>query len=373
MRDRLAYGVLLAVGIVDAIGYGIIGPIVPAISEATGAGPAVMGALVAMFGIGLVIGFWFAGKGVQRTSPMAVIVASLLLSAVAAAGFLLAPSLPIYFAARFLMGFAAGGLWLGAAFAAMERWPGDEYRRLSGLMAVYSAGAIAGPALAGVGGIRGPFALYIGLVVLVTLLLPLLGAPHVHAPAFRSDRAVLRNPSFGVSTAAITLVAVTIATFDGVLPLHFDERLGQSGIAALYACAGIVIALATVLAARLAMRRAVVAGTILIVGRPEPGGSHRRALVVGDRGRAGSGRVRFRPDRLARIPARRRRARTNDPRDGRLVAGVRDRLPRRSVARRARRRDARVCAIGLVPAVFAPRSSPTLARATRRAADQLTG
>jgi MFS family permease len=265
MRDRLAYGVLLAVGIVDAIGYGIIGPIVPAISDATGGGPAVMGALVAMFGIGMVIGFWFAGRGVQRTSPMAVIVASLLLSAVGAAGFLLAPSLPIYFAARFLMGFAAGGLWLGGAFAAMERWPGDEYRRLSGLMAVYSAGAIAGPALAGVGGIRGPFALYIGLVVLVTLLLPLLGAPHVHAPAFRSDRAVLRNPSFGVSTAAVTLVAVTIATFDGVLPLHFDERLGQSGIAALYACAGIVIAFATVLAARLEMRRAVVAGTILIV------------------------------------------------------------------------------------------------------------
>ena len=61
MRDRLAYGVLLAVGIVDAIGYGIIGPIVPAISDATGGGPAVMGALVAMFGIGMVIGFWFAG------------------------------------------------------------------------------------------------------------------------------------------------------------------------------------------------------------------------------------------------------------------------------------------------------------------------
>ena len=77
---------------------------------------------------------------------------------------------------------------------------------------------------------------------------------------------MLRDPSFAVSTAAITLVAVTIATFDGVLPLHFDDQLGQAGIAALYAGAGIVIALATVLAARFAMRPVVVAGTLLTVG-----------------------------------------------------------------------------------------------------------
>ncbi len=266
MRDRVAYGVLLLVGAVDAIGYGIIGPIVPAISDETGAGPALMGALVAMFGIGMVVGFWLAGRGVQHASARTVILVSLGLSALAAAGFLLTPSLPLYFAARFLMGLGAGGLWLGGAFAAMERWPGDEYRRLSGLMAMYSAGAIAGPALAGVGGIRGPFVLYIGLVVLCLALLPLIGAPHGHAPAFRSDRTVLRDPSFAVSTAAITLVAVTIATFDGVLPLHFDDQLGQAGIAALYAGAGVVIALATVLAARFAMRPVVVAGTVLTVG-----------------------------------------------------------------------------------------------------------
>jgi MFS family permease len=264
-RDRTAYGILLAVGVVDSVGYGIIGPIVPTIADETGAGPAVMGALVAMFGIGMIVGFALAGRAIQRTSAITIVAVSLALSAIAAAVFLLPPNLALYFAARFLMGLGAGGLWLGGAFAIMERWPGSEYRRLSGLMAVYSAGAIAGPALAGVGGIRGPFLLYIGLVVICGVLLPLVGPPNVHAPAFSSDRTVLREPGFAVSTAAITLVAVTIATFDGVLPLHFDDLLGQRGIAALYACAGIVIALATVYAARLAMRPVVISGTVMII------------------------------------------------------------------------------------------------------------
>jgi hypothetical protein len=43
----MAYPAVLALGTVDAAGYSIIGPVVPAISEQTDAGPGSIGALVA--------------------------------------------------------------------------------------------------------------------------------------------------------------------------------------------------------------------------------------------------------------------------------------------------------------------------------------
>ena len=262
---RFAYAAFLALGVLDAVGYGMIGPIVPAISAATGAGPAAAGALVAAFGVGMVIGFYPAGYGVRRFGAATVLAVSLVVVALGAALFLLPASLPAYFAARFLMGLGSGGLWIGISLGVVERWPGGEYRRLAGVMAVYSAGAIGGPALAAIGGIHEPFAVYLGFVALGGSALLLIGAPHRHAPAFMSDRTVLRTPGFAVSAAAISLVSVTIGTLDGVLPLHFDDRLGQTGIAALYAGAGVVIAIFSIVGARLAMVRAVVAGTVLQV------------------------------------------------------------------------------------------------------------
>lgn len=45
----MAYPVLLALGAVDAAGYSVIGPVLPALAARLDAGPAVMGALVSAF------------------------------------------------------------------------------------------------------------------------------------------------------------------------------------------------------------------------------------------------------------------------------------------------------------------------------------
>jgi MFS family permease len=262
---RFAYAALLGLGALDAAGYGVIGPVVPTIAEATSTGTAVIGALVATFGVGMIVSFHPAAVATQRLGSTRVLAGSLALMIVGAAGFVAAQSLPVYFAARLLMGLGSGGLWTAIALGVIERWPGSEYRRLSGVMAVYSIGGIAGPALASIGGVRGPFLAYLGIALLGLAALPLLGGSHRDAAGFGSDRAVLRSPAFAVSAAAMVLVAITIGTLDGVLPLHFASRLDQAGIAALFVGTSLVVALFAVLAARLPLRPALAASAVAIV------------------------------------------------------------------------------------------------------------
>ena len=51
-RTAAAYPLLLALGALDATGYSVIVPVAPAIADATGAGPATIGLLVASFPAG---------------------------------------------------------------------------------------------------------------------------------------------------------------------------------------------------------------------------------------------------------------------------------------------------------------------------------
>jgi MFS family permease len=261
----MAYVVLLALAALDSAGYSIIAPVVPAIGMATGSGPGVMGALVASFAIGQMVGYPIAGRGIQRRHAVAVLAASLTLGPVGDIGFIAGSGLGVYFPARLLQGIGAGGLWIGTAFAVIERFPGEEYRRLSGLTAIYGIGAIAGPAIGGAGGIRTPFAIHLGLVAAAGLALVLLGAPRDRAH-FTSDRRALRSPGFWVASAGILLVALTLGTFDGPLPLHFAEHLSQARIAALYVVSALVGAACAALAGSLPPRPVLWVSAVLMPG-----------------------------------------------------------------------------------------------------------
>ena len=68
-RRSLVYPILLSLAALDAAGYSVIGPVAPPISEATGAGPALIGVLVASFPLGIMIGFPLAGRAVRAWGP----------------------------------------------------------------------------------------------------------------------------------------------------------------------------------------------------------------------------------------------------------------------------------------------------------------
>ena len=262
------YAALLGLGALDAAGYGMIGPIVPEIAEATNAGPAVMGGLVATFGIGMVIGCSPRAHAVHRFGAVLVCGASLavtmILGALASRDGRQPPDL--------LLRAVPDGNRLGRPLdgdlpRSDPAVAGNEYRRLSGLMAVYSVGGHRRP------GDRidrrdpRPISRLSRALRLGVAVLPVIGPPSRHAPAFGSDRTVLRSPAFAVSAAAMVLIAVTIGTLDGVLPLHFASELGQAGIAALFVGTSLVVALFALLGARFRLRPTMaVAVSAIVIG-----------------------------------------------------------------------------------------------------------
>jgi MFS family permease len=256
----VAYLVLLALAALDAAGYSIIAPIVPEIGEATGAGPAVIGALVATFALGQIAGYPLAGRGVQRRDARLVLAASLAAVVVGDLGFILGGGLEAYFPARLLQGVGAGGLWLGVALAVLERFPGQEFRRLTGILAAYSVGTIAGPSMGAVGGIAGPFLVHLAAVAVLGSGLGALGTAREKI-AFGSDRSALRAPGFRLASTGILLVALALGTFDGPLPLHFADQLEQAEISALYVGAAVVAGVSAALSGGLSPRLSLALAT----------------------------------------------------------------------------------------------------------------
>src|SRR4051812_33048602 len=111
-----------------------------------------MGALVASFAVGQMVGYPLAARVLRRRHAVAVLFVSLALVIVGDLGFIFGESLGVYFPARLVQGIGAGGLWIGTAFAIIERFPGEEYKRLTAILGAYGLGAIAGPAIGGIGG-----------------------------------------------------------------------------------------------------------------------------------------------------------------------------------------------------------------------------
>ena len=241
-RDSTAaYPLLLALGALDATGYSVIVPVAPAISDATGAGPATIGLLVASFPAGMVAGFALAGWGVRRFGPRMVLAISIAIVALGTLGFVLGDSLAVYFPARALMGLGSGGIWIGVTFDTLDRWPGQEYLCMSRVFAAYAAGGLIGPALGGFGGVHGPFLAYLVLLVAALPLVLLVSAP-ASRRSFAADRAALRTRPFWIASAAILFAALSLGVLEGVLPLHLAEELSQAQIGALYVGAALVVA-----------------------------------------------------------------------------------------------------------------------------------
>jgi MFS family permease len=259
-----AYPLLLALGALDATGYSVIVPVAPAIADSTGAGPATIGLLVASFPAGMVAGFALAGWLVRRAGARALLAGSLALVALGALGFVLGDSLAVYFPARLLMGIGSGGIWIGVTFDTLERWPGQEYLCMSRVFAAYSVGGLIGPALGVFGGIHGPFLAYLGLLLLAVPLVLFVAEPAIRRD-FAADPAALRTRGFWVASAAILFAVLALGVLEGVLPLHFAERLSQAQIGALYVGASIVVAASAGVSGGMQPRPLVFAAVLLAV------------------------------------------------------------------------------------------------------------
>ena len=97
-RSRIAFPALLALAALDAAGYSVIAPVVPAVARSTGAGPALIGALSASFSAAMVVGFSLSGRRLAGGRSRGVLGSGLALVALGSLGFAFARGLPAYFA-----------------------------------------------------------------------------------------------------------------------------------------------------------------------------------------------------------------------------------------------------------------------------------
>ena len=262
--DTLPYLALLGLAAFDAAGYSLIAPVTPAIADATGAGPAAIGLLVATFPVGMLVGFALAGIGVQRHRNRMVLAAALGVIALGCVGFMVGRGLGAFALARVVMGLGSGGVWIVVTFETLERWPGQEYLCMSRVFAAYAAGGFAGPLIGGLGGIDTPFVVYL-VLALVSLALIVVLQPPATRRRFASDRSALRLPGFWLASAGIAFVVLGQGVAEAVLPLHFSTELSQAAIGALFAAIAVLVTASAALAARLTPGTALAASVALVV------------------------------------------------------------------------------------------------------------
>ena len=255
---------MLALGALDAAGYSVIVPPLPAISRHEHAGPALIGALVASFAAGTLLGFFLAGIGVARGRASVTLVAGLALIVLGSLGFVLGGGLAVYFVGRTAMGLGSGALWIGVTFATLERAPGREYVQMSRLLAAYSVGGLLGPALGALGGVRAPFLAYMLLAAAAVPFVLVLDTP-VSAREFGTGRDALRLPGFWLAGGGILFAILALGTVEGVLPLHFATALSQPQIAGLFVGTSLVVAVSAAGAGALRPRPLLPVSLALVV------------------------------------------------------------------------------------------------------------
>jgi MFS family permease len=172
--------------------------------------------------------------------------------------------LPVLFAARAVMGVGSGCLWIAITFRTLQYWPGQEYLCMSRIYAAYSVGALVGPGLAALGGIRLPFATYAAVVLVCLPLVMVLPAATAHT--MTRDLTMIRTRGFWTAAIAIMFAITAIGTLDGVLPLHFATRLTQTQIGLAYTATAVLIAAASAAAGNARPGPALTLGGVGIVG-----------------------------------------------------------------------------------------------------------
>lgn len=259
---RWPFAALVYLAALDAVGFGVIAPVLTAIEDETGSSALTLGTLVGVFAIGQALGFPLGTMLARRFGTPGALYGAIALLIAGTLAFVLFDGLAVWFPARAVMGLGSGALWIGTVLATVEHFPGNEYRRLTGVMAAYGLGGIAGPAFGALPGTHLPFAAYVVTLAIAPLAVAVMGpaaAPQTHTP----DWSPLRRRGFLLSSASILALAVALGLLDGTIPLHLDELLDQSEIGFLYVAAAIAVSVATLAAGRVDPRRVAVTGPLV--------------------------------------------------------------------------------------------------------------
>ncbi len=142
---RLA--VLIAVNVVDMIGFMVVLPLLPFYAQDLHASPELIGALIASFSIAQLLAAPVWGRVSDRYGRRPALLIGLTASAVAYVVFGLADSLWLLFLSRIVQGAGGGTTGVAQAYVADTMEPADRARALGWLSAATAVGVTLGPAL----------------------------------------------------------------------------------------------------------------------------------------------------------------------------------------------------------------------------------
>lgn len=284
-RNRILAWVCLVIAI-NQLGFGSIVPVVPLYAESFGVSQALIGLTIAVYGLARFLASVPAGRiadGAGRRWSLAVggfvtVVGNILCA--------LAPSYPLFLAARFVAGSgAAMVLTSGQIMLADITTPANRGRQMAIYQAVFmfavGTGPVVGGQLAERGGLAFPFWAYAVVGSLVALL-ALWRVPETRTVA-RAGASVLASPPFGAQIRAITaqpaFLLVCLISFANafartgalfnLVPTMADARIGlspgQIGVGlSLVSITGLVIAYPSgVLVDRFGRKVVIVPSTLL--------------------------------------------------------------------------------------------------------------
>ena len=242
--------VLILTVFVDMIGFLIILPLLPFYAEELGAGPTVVGALVAAFAFGQVAAapLWGRLSDVYGRRPM--ILAGLLIAAVAYVVFESATAVWLLFVSRLIQGAGSGTVGVVQAYLS-DSVPREERAKAFGWLSVAtSAGVMIGPAigsLAAAKGWVGPGYLAAGLCVL-NFFFGLIWMPEPNTKRSRDGKPkaqpgatravmldIIKRPtgSVGALVWIYSLGMMSFMAMNGVIALYlervFDVTVGTIG------------------------------------------------------------------------------------------------------------------------------------------------
>ena len=151
VTDRLPARVLsplFLVVAIDAIGMGVILPLLPFYSQHFGATPLVIGALVAAFSLGQFVAAPVLGKLSDRFGRKAVLLGSQIGTLASLVLLASAGNLLMVFLARILDGITSGNISVASAYAIDHSTPQNRRRAIGLVSAAFGVGMMVGPSLA---------------------------------------------------------------------------------------------------------------------------------------------------------------------------------------------------------------------------------
>lgn len=261
-NERATVLLLCGVGATDAAGYGVVTPTLPLVADLANVGPVGISALVTVFAAAqLLVGAPVGALAVARAGARPTVIAGLVVMSLGATLFAAGDSYPTLLAARGVQGVGAGLVWLGLVFAVLEGFGARVPTVLASVVASYGIGAIAGPALGGVGGLDAPFLAYAAICAVLGVVATRLDSAQA-LPRFRAP--AKSSPTPGVAMVGAFAAGAGLGVLDGPLALHLGTRLDQAPLAACLAGVAVLVAVSSLAAGRLDPRRTVAAGVVMI-------------------------------------------------------------------------------------------------------------